>query len=161
MHVCNVPLLAAADLDTERIYQYEMRKSCGRPHHHLRRHPAPEAGANQHCIVEPELSDDIEVEIGEIVERAGPVDQRGVAIAGMPRRDYPISPGQEFEPRPLRCQPFTRVQKQEWAAITAFHQVQGRVRDRYRLDHLTSSGSDPAYHRRHLTKFPSGFVLSL
>jgi hypothetical protein len=41
----------------------------------------------------------------------------------MPGRDYPISPGQEIEPWLLRGQPFTRVQKQQWATLTAFDKL--------------------------------------
>ena len=54
----------------------------------------------------------------------------------MPRRDDPILPGQQFKPWPLRREPFASVQEQEWATVAAFHQLQGRTRDRYRLGHL-------------------------
>src|ERR1700730_2606061 len=79
----------------------------------------------------------------------------------MPRRDNSEPSRQQFKPWPLRREPFARVQKQEWAPLAAFRQLQGRVRDRYRPGHPTSLGSEPEYHRRHLTRFPSGFVLSL
>ena len=72
MHVGNVALLPAADLDAERIDQNEVREPRGRAHHHLRRDPAAEAGADQHRILEPELGGEIEIEIGEIVDRADP-----------------------------------------------------------------------------------------
>ena len=78
----------------------------------------------------------VEVEVGEIVDRACPVDQRRLAVARMPRRDNPILPGQQIKPWPLQREPFPRVQKQEWATFAAFHQLQGRIRDRYRLRHL-------------------------
>ena len=51
VHVGNVPLLPPADLDAERIYQDEMGEPRGRPHHHLRRHPAAETGANEYRIL--------------------------------------------------------------------------------------------------------------
>ena len=69
MHVGNIPLLPAAYLDAERIDQYEMRKPRGRPHHHFRRDPTAEAGADQHRILEPQLGGEIEIEIGEIIDR--------------------------------------------------------------------------------------------
>jgi hypothetical protein len=54
----------------------------------------------------------------------------------MPRRDNPTIPGQQLEPWPLRREPFASVQEQEWATLAAFQQLQGRIRDRYRLGHL-------------------------
>jgi hypothetical protein len=123
MHVGNVPLLPAADLYAEWIDQDEMREPRGRPHHHLRRDPSTKTGADQHRVLEFYLSSEIEIEVGTIIDRAGAIDQWRVPIARMPGRDYPISPGQEFEPWLFRGQPFARVQEQQWAAVTAFHQL--------------------------------------
>src|ERR1700731_3809202 len=61
----------------------------------------------------------------------------------MPRRDNSEPSRQQFKPWPLRREPFARVQKQEWATLAAFRQLQGRVRDRFRLGHPTSLGSEP------------------
>jgi hypothetical protein len=70
-----------------------------------------ETGADQYRVLEFQLSGEIEIEVGDIIDRAGPVDQRRVPIARMPWRKYLISPGQEFEPWLLRGQPFARVQE--------------------------------------------------
>src|ERR1700745_2143732 len=52
MHVGDVPLLPAADLNAERIDQYEMGEPRGRPHHHLCRDPTTKTGADQHSVLE-------------------------------------------------------------------------------------------------------------
>ena len=123
VHVGNIPLLPAADFDAERIDQDEMGEPRGRSHHHLRRDPTTKTGADQHGVLEFQLGGEIQIEIGDIIDRARAVDQWRVAVARMPGRNYPISPRQEFEPWLLRGQPFTRVQKQQWATLTAFHQL--------------------------------------
>src|SRR5262249_42046498 len=69
------------------------------------RDPSAEAGADGHCILEPELRGQIEIEIGEIIDRTRGVNQWRVAVAGMPRRDDQIIPRQELEPWSLGCQP--------------------------------------------------------
>src|SRR5439155_21335722 len=61
----------------------------------------------------------------------------------MPRSDHPEPSRQEVKPWPVRREHFSRVQKQEWATLAAVHQLQGRARDRYRLGHPTSLGSEP------------------
>ena len=92
------------------------RTSCenrrSRADHQLRRHPAAKTGADQCRILKAQLVREIEIEIGEIIDRAGAVDQRRAALTRMPRRDHPVFPGEEIEPWPLRRQTFAGMQEQ-------------------------------------------------
>ena len=136
MHVGDVALVAAAEFDAERVDQHEAGEARGRTHHDLGRDPAAEAGADQHRIVEPELGREVEIEIGEVVDRAQAVEQRRVAPTRMPRRDDPVAASQQVEPRPLRRQPLAGMQKQQWPALAAFDQLEGGAGDRQHLDHM-------------------------
>ena len=89
MHIGDVAVLAAAEFDPERIDQHEAGEARGRAHHDLGRDPAAKARADQHRILEAQLGREIEIEIGEVVDRAQAVDQRGTAPARMARRDHP------------------------------------------------------------------------
>src|SRR5215472_12178458 len=55
MHVGNIPLVATPHLDAERVDQHQMREPGGRTHHHLRRHPTTETGADEYCVLELKL----------------------------------------------------------------------------------------------------------
>ena len=70
-------------------------------HRHLGRHPAAEAGAHQHRVLQLQLLGEIEIQIGQIIDRAEPVRQRRAAEARMKRRDDPMRLAERVEPRPL------------------------------------------------------------
>src|SRR5580704_3655977 len=79
----------------------------------------------------------------------------------MPRRDNPILPGQQLEPWTLRREPFASVQEQEWAAVTAFHQLQGRPRNRHRLGHLIFPVVGPSMRLSIIADACGGFQAAL
>src|ERR1700730_10173945 len=79
----------------------------------------------------------------------------------MPGRDGPILPGQQIKPWPLQREPFARVQKQEWATFAAFHQLQGRIRDRYRLRHLIFPVVGPSMRLNIIADACGGFQTAL
>ena len=114
MEVGNVALVAAAQLDAERGDQNEAGEAGGRTHHHLRRDPAAEIGADQHRVLKAQFAGEIEIQVGQVVDAARTaVDQRRRAIAGMRRRDHAIVPREQIEPWPLGRQPLAGVEKQQ------------------------------------------------
>ena len=131
MHVGDVALLAAAQLDAEGRGQHQAGEAGGRAHHDLRRDPPAEAGPDQHGVLQPEFGGEIEIEVGEIVDRTRPVDQRRVAVPRMRGRDHPVVPRQQIEPRQLRGQPFAGMEEQQRPALAALDQFEAGPRYRY------------------------------
>ena len=95
----------------------------------------PKQAPTRTASCKPELGGEVEIEIGEIIDRADAVDQRGIAPARMARRDHPIAAGEKVEPRPLRHQPFAGVQKQQWPAGAALDQFEAGAGDGNRARH--------------------------
>jgi hypothetical protein len=88
MEVGNVALVAAAQLDAERRRQNEAGQTGGRTHHHLRRDPATEIGADQHTVVALEAGDEIS---GASAYKAGSITSR------LLRRSAPVVGVQAFD----------------------------------------------------------------
>jgi hypothetical protein len=42
----------------------------GRTHHHLRRDPATEIGADQHTVLKAQLAGEVEIQVGHVVDAA-------------------------------------------------------------------------------------------
>ena len=87
VHVGDVAVGHAAQLDAERRGQHQMRETLRVAHRHLGGDPAAEAGADQYRIAQAQCAREIEIEIGDVVHGAEPVGQRRFAKPRMMRRD--------------------------------------------------------------------------
>ena len=104
VHVGDVAVGHAADLDAERIDQHQPAEAPRVAHRHLGGDPAAEAGADQDGVLQPQRRGEIEIQVGEVIDRAQPVRQRRIAPARMMRRNHPIALRQQVEPFAPRLQ---------------------------------------------------------
>ena len=109
----DVALLAAAELDAERVDQHKPAEPRVRAHRDFERDPAAERGADQERVVESEAVQQVEIEIGDVVHAAEPCRARGRAKPGMARRDDPPAPRQAVEQRPVLRDIVAAMQEQE------------------------------------------------
>ena len=134
----------AAQLDAERRRQNEAGETGGRTHHHLRRDPAAEIGADQHTVLEAQLAGEVEIQVGHVVDAARTaLDQRRRAISGMRRRDHTIVPREQLEPEPLGRQPLAGVEKQQRPSLTALDQFEAGAAQSNGPGHVTASSMRP------------------
>ena len=69
VHVGDVAVGHAADLDAERIGQHQPGEAPRVAHRHLGGDPAAEAGADQHRILQLQRRSEIEIQIGQVIHR--------------------------------------------------------------------------------------------
>ena len=138
--------LAAAQFDAERRRQHQAGKARGRRTIISAAIQPPKQAPTRTASSQPERGCEIEIEVGEIVDRADPSGSARVAEAGMRRRDDPVPSRQQIEPRPLGHQPLAGMQEQQRPALPALDQFEARPRDRYRPRHGApgvAAGCDP------------------
>src|SRR5437667_2953719 len=85
--VGDIALLAPAELDAKRVDQNEMPDTRDGADAHFERDPSAERRTDDHDIAEALPLEQIEIEIGEIVDGTKPVGPFRGAEPRMPRRD--------------------------------------------------------------------------
>ena len=97
INVGDVALLAPAEFEPERVDQHQAADPPGRAHGDFERNPAAQRGADDNDLARRLIVEPIEIEIGEVVDRAKSFGPLGMAEAGMAwRRHSPVS-GQPVE----------------------------------------------------------------
>ena len=125
----DVALLAAADLDADRVGEHQMRHPRRRLDGDFRRDPAAERHAHDGEVVERELVDEVEIEIGEVVDAIERLRRLRAAEAGMGRRQHARAGGEGVEHRRIGLEADAGMQEQERPAAPA-------------LDHLDADAVD-------------------
>ena len=83
-----VALFAAGELHADRRDEHQLGEPRATAHAHLERDPSAERRADQNHVVELQLVEQIEIEVGEIVDRSDVGRSGRRTVAGMPRRDH-------------------------------------------------------------------------
>src|SRR5438477_5793936 len=156
--VGDVTLLAVAEFDAERVDQHEAAYAGGRAHRGLEGKPAAKGRADQRRIMQVEAFDQVEIEIGDVVDTAEPRRARRRVETGMARRDDPAMLRQPVEKRAVLCDIVAAMQKQQRRPgagdqcldrypgdLDAFHS---------RSSHLFSAASPPPVLRFASDSFP-------
>ena len=86
VNVGNVALFAPAEFDAESVDQHETVDPLDAADAHLQRDPSAKGRADQRHILEILPVEQVEIEVGEIVDGAEAIRPLGAAEAGMPRR---------------------------------------------------------------------------
>jgi hypothetical protein len=89
------------------------------------------------------LVEQVEIEIGEIVDRAEPVGARRMAEAGMTRRQDPPTPPEAFEKQPVLPDLVAAVQKQERRPLADPRPFERQFADRDFVHVLLRGGPTP------------------
>src|SRR5262245_35777903 len=125
----NVRRLAIADLDPERVDQYEPIDAVAGLDGNLGSQPAPEREAHQrHRLVGPG-AEDLQVEVHEIVDRLEVRGPRRIAEARMRRRDDLHVPAEEVEERRVVGNGLEAVQEEQRPAFPPAHDLQFEIAD--------------------------------
>ena len=114
----DVALLAPAKLDANRVDQHEPSDPLEATHAHLERDPPAERGTDQNHISEIPPIQQVEIEVGEIVDGTEAVRPLGPTEAGMPGCHYPPAPGQTLEEVSMLREIVTTVQKKQRTAVS-------------------------------------------
>ena len=141
-----VRLLARAELDAERVDQHQPADPLDRADAHLERDPAAERRPDKHRVVEALLLDHVEVEIGEIVDRAEPIGALRPADPGVAWGKYPPTARQPLQKSAILRKIVAAVQKQQRRAVSGDRDFERNPTD---SDALHAAPSDlPARHYR-------------
>ena len=118
-----------ADLDADGVGEHELADARGRFHRDRRSDPAAERDARQRYIAQVELVEQVEIVVGEVVDRIDALRQLGGAKARMRRRDQARLRREPVEHRRRRIEPDAGVQEQQRPALAALEHVHGDAVD--------------------------------
>ena len=127
--VDDVASLAIADLDADRVGQHEVRDPGRRLDRHLGRDPAAERHADDHGVAQIELIEQVEVEIGEVVDGVERPRLLRAAEARVHRRQHPRARRQPIEHRRGRLDADAGMQEQQRPAGAALDQLHADAGD--------------------------------
>ncbi len=125
--VRNVTGLPIADLDAHGSHQNEAGQAVGTLDGHLGRDPSTERGADHHHVAQIARGQQVEVEIGEIVDRVDAVNVRRMTEAGMRRGKHLAVRGQQVQKGVVRPEALFAVKPEEWLAPPALDVLEGDV----------------------------------
>ena len=94
---------------------------------------APKPDADHGEVLEVELIEQVEIEVGQVVDRAHALGQFGAAVAGMGRRDDVRVLGEFVDGRSRRLDAVLGVEEKQRRARTLFDQIDPRAIDDKRL----------------------------
>jgi len=114
-------LLATADLDADGVAEHEVGEPGGALDRDLRRDPSAERDADQRDLCKIERMDEVEIEIGEVVDAIEGFGRLRAAEPGMDRGEEARLCGKPFENGSVRVDADARMQEKERAALATFH----------------------------------------
>ena len=122
-NIDDVALLAVAELDPDRVGEHQVRKAFGRFDRDLRRDPAAERHARQDHVAQVQCVHDIEIEIGEIVDRGHGARQFAAPETRMGRRDQRKRSGKLLDHAVGGFDPDRGMQQQQGPAGSALDEL--------------------------------------
>src|SRR5262249_6005605 len=127
----DVTRVAGADLDADRVGKHKVREPRGRLDRDLGCYPGPERDADHDCVLEVELVEQIEIEIGEVVDGGERLRLLGVAKARMARRDHAGTLGELVNEGSVAIEPDARMKEQKRPTAPFFDGLNLDAVDRY------------------------------
>src|SRR6185369_15060753 len=129
--VDDVTRVPCADLDADRIGKHEMRKPGRRLDRNLCRDPGAERYPDNDRVLEVEVIEQIEVEIGEVVDGGERLRLLGVAEARMARCDHACMPGKLVDGGGVAIEPDAGMEEQKRPTASFFDGLNLDAVDRY------------------------------
>ena len=117
--VADVALFAPAELDAQRVDQHEAADAFDRADAHFERDPAAERRADEHDVLQPLLLDQVEVEIGQVMDGTEIFGPLGPAEPGVTRGEHSPAPRQPVQERAVLRKIVAPVQEQQRPACSS------------------------------------------
>ncbi len=132
-HVGDVALIARAHLDAERVGEHEAGNPRAGFDGDLGRDPGAERDADERHVLEPQLVHQVEIEIGEVVDRGEVLRLLGAAEARMGRRDDSRLGGKQVEHRGVGRDADAGMEEEDRGTLAALDPFEPYARDRSQL----------------------------